>query len=49
MSDNNDDDITVIGVKTPDGKVKMFKTLHEKHEQTFKIFPGPGNKLGQFK
>ena len=44
--DKNDDNITVLGVKTPDGKVKMFRTLHEKHEEMFKFFPGPGDKLG---
>ena len=46
MSEEKDDNITVLRVKTPDGEVKMFKTVHEKHEVSFKFFPGAGNKLG---
>ena len=46
MSDKEEDDITVLGVKTPDGEVQMFKKLHETYEETFKFFPGAGDKLG---
>ena len=47
MSDKDEEDITVVGVKTPDGEVKMFKKLHETYEETFKFFPGAGDKLGK--
>ena len=46
MSEGKDDDIKILGVKSPDGEVKMFKSLHEKHEVSYKFFPGAGNKLG---